>query len=134
MPRAACTRVAVAGKVSSGVAVARTIRSRSEALMPAWASALSDALMARCEVNSPSAAMWRCLMPVRCWIHSSDDFLGQFVVADDPFRQVGAAPLNDGPYHSPPPLACSAGVVGASAVEITWCSLPRPSTSLFLYS
>ena len=62
------------------------------------------------------------------------DFLGQFVVGDDPFRQVGAAPLNDGPYHSPPPLACSAGVVGASAVEITWCSLPRPSTSLFLYS
>src|SRR4029450_3867817 len=67
------------------------------------------------------------------------DFLGQFVVGDDPFWQVGAAPLNDGPYHSSPPLACSAGVVGsravgASAVEIPWCNLPRPSTSLFLYS
>ena len=34
MPRAACTRVAVAGNVWSGVAVARTIRSRSDALMP----------------------------------------------------------------------------------------------------
>ena len=62
------------------------------------------------------------------------DFLGELVVGDDPFRQVGAATLNDGPYHSPPPLACSAGVVGASAVEITWCNLPRPSMSLFLYS
>src|SRR4029450_7209266 len=61
------------------------------------------------------------------------DFLGQFVVGDDPFWQVGAAPLNDGPYPSPPPLACSAGVVGASAVEITWCNLPRPSTRWCLY-
>ena len=35
MPSAACTRVAVAGKVSSGVAVASTIRSRSAAFSPA---------------------------------------------------------------------------------------------------
>jgi len=30
------------------------------------------ACTARSEVNSPSAAMWRCLMPTRCWIHSSE--------------------------------------------------------------
>ena len=36
------------------------------------ASAARAALVARCEVNSPSAAMWRSLMPVRCTIHSSD--------------------------------------------------------------
>ena len=72
MPSAACTRVAVAGKVSSGVAVASTMRSRSHAFMPAWSSARCAALIARCEVNSPSAAMWRWRMPVRCWIHSSE--------------------------------------------------------------
>ena len=39
MPSGACTLVAVAGKVWSGVAVARTIRSRSRRLMPARSSA-----------------------------------------------------------------------------------------------
>ena len=42
------------------------------ASIPASASAARAALIARCEVNSPSAAMWRCRMPVRCTIHSSE--------------------------------------------------------------
>ena len=56
---------AVAGKVLSGVEVASTIRSICCASMPAWSSAARAALIARCEVNSPSAAMWRCRIPVR---------------------------------------------------------------------
>src|SRR5262245_49676573 len=61
------------------------------------------------------------------------DFLGQLVVGNDPLRQIGAAPLNDGTNHSAPPVARSAGD-GASATAVTWRSRARPSTSLFLYS
>ena len=35
-------------------------------------NAARAALSAKCEVNSPSAAMWRCRIPVRCTIHSSE--------------------------------------------------------------
>ena len=72
MPRAACTRVAVAGKVSSGVAVARTIRSRSEAFDAGMGERPLRRLDGKMRGELTVGAMWRCLMPVRCWIHSSD--------------------------------------------------------------
>src|SRR6478609_9285925 len=72
MPSPYWTATAVAGKVLSGVEVATTIRSIACASMPAWSRAARAALIARCEVNSPSAAMWRCRIPVRCTIHSSE--------------------------------------------------------------
>src|SRR6476661_2566790 len=72
MPSPFCTATAVAGKVLSGVEVASTIRSIAWASSPACSSAARAALIARCEVNSPSAAIWRCRMPVRCTIHSSE--------------------------------------------------------------
>src|SRR6266581_4146869 len=72
MPSWACTLVAVAGKVWSGVAVASTMRSRSPPAMPADLSAWRAAAVARSEVSSPTAATWRCRMPVRCTIHSSE--------------------------------------------------------------
>ena len=71
MPRPAWILTAVAGKVRSGVAVAQMTRSMSTGSMPARTSACLAAAMPRSEVNSPSAAMWRCLMPVRSMIHSS---------------------------------------------------------------
>ena len=72
MPIAACTRVAVEGKVWSGVAVATTIASRSEASRPPSARAARAAAAARSEVASPSAAKWRRSMPVRLRIQSSE--------------------------------------------------------------
>ena len=71
-PIACCTWVAVAGKVLSGVAVARMIASTSGPSIPASSSAARAALIARCEVSSPSAAKCRRSMPVRARIHSSD--------------------------------------------------------------
>jgi hypothetical protein len=71
MPIASCTRTAVAGIVRSGVQVASTIRSTSAPLMPACFSAAVAAPIARSDVCSPSAAIRRSLMPVRCVIHSS---------------------------------------------------------------
>src|SRR5579863_8759031 len=47
-------------------------RSMSAAVSPAWASATSAARVPKCDVVWPSAAIWRCRMPVRCSIHSSD--------------------------------------------------------------
>ena len=44
----------------------------SAAVSPARTSAASAARVPRCEVVSPSAAIWRCRMPVRCSIHSSE--------------------------------------------------------------
>ena len=67
-----CTRVAVEGNVWSGVAVAMTIASMSAAFTPAAESARSAARVARSEVSCPSAAMWRCPIPVRARIHSSE--------------------------------------------------------------
>ena len=64
-------RVAVAGKVSSGVEVAQTMRSMSLAPIPAWAMASRAAAVPRSDVISPWAAMCRCRMPVRWRIHSS---------------------------------------------------------------
>ena len=58
---------------------------------------------------------------------------GQLVVGDDSFGQIGATPLNDGPNHSAPPVACSSTAAGPGA-GATCFSLARPSTSLFLYS
>ena len=55
-----------------GVVVASTSRSISSPVRPALLSAASAAWVARSEVSSPSAAIWRWRMPVRCAIHSSD--------------------------------------------------------------
>ena len=57
--------------------------------------------------------------------------LGEVGVGHHTLGQVGAAPLNDGTNHEPPPPACS---TGASALAVTSCNLARPSTSLLLYS
>ena len=70
-PSRAWTIEAVEGKVLSGVVVARTMRSMSSAVILAVASAARAAASARSAVVSPSAAIWRCLMPVRAVIHSS---------------------------------------------------------------
>ncbi len=71
MPSAACTVTALAGKVWSGVEVASTIRSIDWASISAAASAARAAAMAMSDVVSPSAAMCRSRMPVRCVIQSS---------------------------------------------------------------
>ena len=65
MPSLACTCVAVAGKVSSGVEVASTIEidvARAEAGL---GERRARRQVARSDVSSPSAAMWRWPMPVR---------------------------------------------------------------------
>ena len=62
---------AVAGKVLSGVTVATMTKSISEFLMPAFSIAVSAASYDKSQVVSPSAAIWRLLMPVRVLIHSS---------------------------------------------------------------
>jgi hypothetical protein len=72
MPRPAWTETAAAGKVLSGVEVASTIRSIDCASTPAAVSASRAAAIARSDVFSPSAAMWRSRIPVRCVIHSSE--------------------------------------------------------------
>ena len=72
MPSLAWIRVAVEGKVSSGVLVAQTIRSISSGSRPARPSACLAALKPSSEVNSPSAAMCRSPIPVRCLIHASE--------------------------------------------------------------
>ena len=135
MPSAACTRVAVAGNVSSGVAVASTIRSRS----PAFSAGMVERalrglgrevrgeLAVGCDVALADAGAL--LDPLVGGIH----LLGQIGVGDDPLRQIGAASLNDRTDHAVPPLACSASS-GESGAEVTWRSLARPSTSLLLYS
>ena len=98
MPSAACTCVAVAGKVLSGVEVATMMRSMSPASSPASSSAARAAGCARSEVVSPSAAMWRSRMPVRCDdpLVGGVDHLGEFGVGEHALRQVGAAAEDDG--------------------------------------
>src|ERR1700743_3366049 len=56
MPSSFCTATAVAGNVLSGVEVASTMRSIDWASTPALASAARAAFIAKCDVNSPSAA------------------------------------------------------------------------------
>jgi hypothetical protein len=58
--------------VLSGVEVASTTRSIDCASTPAAASAARAAASAMSDVVSPSAAMRRSRMPVRCMIHSSE--------------------------------------------------------------
>ena len=72
MPSAAWTRVAVAGKVWSGVVVARTMMSSRSAGSSAASKAPRAAAMARSEVFSPASAMWRPRIPVRRTIHWSE--------------------------------------------------------------
>jgi hypothetical protein len=56
---------AVLGKITSGVVVATTIKSSAEGGRSAAASARLLASRARSLALSLSAAMWRCLIPVR---------------------------------------------------------------------
>src|ERR1700680_4790107 len=65
-------RLQVEGRSMMDGEGASTIRSIDCASIPASARAARAAWTAKCEVNSPSAAMWRCLIPVRCTIHSSE--------------------------------------------------------------
>src|SRR6476660_5089420 len=71
MPRSAWMVTAVAGKVWSGVEVARTMRSISSGFRPASSSAARAAAVPMVEVSSPLAAIRRSLMPVRVTINSS---------------------------------------------------------------
>ena len=64
-------RTAVAGKVRSGVAGGADDEVDVERVDAGAHEGLAAAAMPRSEVSSPSAAMWRCSMPVRSWIHSS---------------------------------------------------------------
>jgi len=72
MPSSAWMVTAVAGKVWSGVEVARMMRSMSSGASPASSSAARAARAPMDEVSSPSAAIRRSLMPVRSVIHRSD--------------------------------------------------------------
>jgi len=72
IPSAAWSQQAVAGNGVSGVTVATTITSMSEAVTPASSIARSAATLARLSVDSPAPARRRCRMPVRGTIHSSD--------------------------------------------------------------
>src|SRR6266850_1020512 len=71
-PRLFCTMQAVAGIGMSGVTVAQTIRSTSEAGRPADWSAFSAARVANWDMYSSSRATRRSRMPVRERIQSSD--------------------------------------------------------------
>ena len=55
----------------SGVVVPTTMKSMSAGVSPARSIAFRAASVARSDVATPGSTMWRCLMPVRCWIHSS---------------------------------------------------------------
>ena len=72
MPSSAWMVTAVAGKVWSEVEVARMMRSMSSGASPASSSAARAAHAPIDEVNSPSAAIRRSLMPVRAAIHPSE--------------------------------------------------------------
>ena len=109
--RRSAPRPRSAGKVLSGVEVASTIRSIDCASIPALASAARAAWIARSEVNSPSAAMWRCRMPVRCTIHSSEVSIraaSSALVRISP-RQIGAAAEHDRTYRSHETASCAVG-------------------------
>ncbi len=111
MPSPFWTATAVAGKVLSGVEVASTIRSIDCASTPALASAARAALIARCEVNSPSAAMWRSLDAGAL----DDPLVGgvdlgrQFGIGQDPLRQIRAAAEHDRTYRSHETASCAVG-------------------------
>ena len=65
--------VAMAGVCSMWLTVATTTASICRASMPACSSARRDAAtLIICTVSS-GAAKRRCLMPDRCWIHSSEE-------------------------------------------------------------
>ena len=72
MPSLCCTMQAVEGIGWSGVRVATTTRSISEAAVPASSSALREAWTARSEVASWGPAILRSRIPLRARIHSSD--------------------------------------------------------------
>ncbi len=72
MPRAACTRSAVAGKHWSGVEVPTITASISAASIPASASAARPASAPMKAAVSCALAMWRWPMPVRSRIQLSE--------------------------------------------------------------
>ncbi len=119
-PSIACTRVAVAGKVSSGVAVARTIRSSASASMPAAASARRAAAQARSrghlalggDVALADAGALDDPLVRRV------DHAGQVVVGQDAFGEIGPASDDGGPEHH------------QDAARLCWTgSLSAPNTS-----
>ena len=73
------------------------MRSMSAGVSPARRAPPRAARVASVEVVSPSAAIWRCRMPVRCTIHSSEVSTDrrQFGVGDDALGQAGADAAHD---------------------------------------
>src|SRR5581483_4598803 len=71
-PSLSWTIEAVEGRKWSGEQVATMMRSRSRGLVLAILRAWRAERSARSEVASPWAIRWRCLMPVRLVIHSSE--------------------------------------------------------------
>ena len=69
-PRFCCTIQAVDGKGKSGVTVPQMMRSSSAGSTSAISNARRAARVAKVEVNSPSAAIRRSLIPVRLVIQS----------------------------------------------------------------
>ena len=94
MPSRACTLVAVAGKVLSGVAVASTMQIEIAAVHPGRGQ---RALAPRAAPDRRSArrgaATWRSPMPVRCTdpLIGGVEPLGQLGIGDDALGQIGAA-------------------------------------------
>src|ERR1700730_4789314 len=90
IPRRACTFAAVAGNVLSGVAVARKRRARSVPLIPA---------LHRARCADPALADTGALAnPLIRGIETAREF----VIRDNSFRQVGAAPGDLGSHcHRP---------------------------------
>src|ERR1700722_5989179 len=70
-PRLLWTRQAVAGNIISGVTLATTIRSISEAGTFLLARTSRAAAVARSEEATPFSTTWRSRMPVRSRIHAS---------------------------------------------------------------
>src|SRR5262245_33445796 len=71
-PSLSWTTHAVAGNTMSGVTVATTRRSISAGGTPRRSGALRAARTASSLVGVPGSTTWRCSMPVRVRIHSSD--------------------------------------------------------------
>ena len=71
-PSWSCTRQAVAGKGMSGVTVATMMRSTSAGLTLARSRHSRAARVARALVPVPGSTTWRCRIPVRVRIHSSE--------------------------------------------------------------
>ena len=92
VPSSWAIAVAIAGVCSMWLTVATMTASIWRASMPACSSASRDAATDIICTVSSGEAQRRCLMPERCWIHSSLESIASIDlgVGDDPRRPVGA--------------------------------------------